>query len=291
MSFGDLCSSDSGGVIVQQYREVAVYFKRRCELSAAALPVIDDALSLWLSYPSWDRCQEFHDVLQILFVGMLHDNYQTDFIDVGSTALDERVMLSSLSFVRCWMATGFSGHSRRSRVGFVRHCSSTDMQVSRLSDDIRAIQWDQLVKRGVGDLYGRCVTVLESTGGLPFCPTVDDYRPTIYNQLRSMESVPASVCRSPAKPKRSVTQTPRMQTDVVLSAAVPSTSVSKQKSVSGGSVGKASNRGQRTGGKPYKEKMATLANFSTEEASKSSKHAFVIEESSNERGSSHSQEY
>ena len=113
LSFGDLCSSDSGGVIVQQHREVAAYFKRRCELSDAALPVIDDGLSLWLFYPSWDRFREFHDVLQILFVGMLHDNYQADFIDVGNTALDEGVMLSSLNFVGSWMATGFSGHSRR----------------------------------------------------------------------------------------------------------------------------------------------------------------------------------
>ena len=189
------------------------------------------------------------------------------------------------------MATGFSGHSRRSMVGFVRHCSSTDMQVSRLSDDVRAIPWDQLVKRGVNDLFGRCVTVLESTGGLPSRPAVDEYRSTVCDQLRSMESAPASVRRSPAKPKRSVVQTPRMQTDAVLSAAVPSTSASKRKTVGGGSVGKASNRGQRTGGKPDKKGRATLANFSTEEASQSSKCAFVFEGSGNEGGSSPSQEY
>ena len=50
LSFGDLCSSDNGGVIVQQYREVAAYFKRLWEPSTAASPVIDYALSLWLSY-------------------------------------------------------------------------------------------------------------------------------------------------------------------------------------------------------------------------------------------------
>ena len=291
LSFGDLCSSDSSGVIVQQYREVAAYFKRRWELSAAALPLIDDALSLWLSYPSWDRCREFRNVLQILFVGMLHDNCQADFMDVRSTALDEGVMLSSLNFVRNWMATGFSGHSRRSMVGFVRHCSSTDMQVSRLSDDIRAILWDQLVKRGVDDVYGRFVTVSESTRGLPFRLAVDEYRSSVCDQLRSMESAPASIRRSPTKPERSVVQTPRVQTDGVLSTTTPNTSASKRKNVCGGSLGKASNRGQRTGRKPEKKGRARLANFSSEEVSKSSKHAFVIKESSNEGGSSHSQEY
>ena len=222
---------------------------------------------------------------------MLHDNYQADFIDVGSRALDKGVMLSSLNFVRSWMANSFSGLSRRSMVGFVRHCSSTDNQVSRLSDDVRAIPWDQLVKRGVDDLLRRCVTVLESTGGWPSRPGVDEYRSTVCDQLRSMESAPASVRRSPAKPKRSVVQTQRMQRDVALSAALPSTSASKRKTVSGVSDGKASNRGHKTGGKPGKKGRASLANFSTEEASQSSKRAFAFEESSNDGGSSHSQEY
>ena len=43
LSFGDLCSSGNGGIIVQQYREVAASFKRRWESSTAVLPVVDDA--------------------------------------------------------------------------------------------------------------------------------------------------------------------------------------------------------------------------------------------------------
>ena len=58
------------------------------------VPLIDDAVSLWPLYPSWDRCREFQDVIQILFVGMLHDTYEAYFHDVGSTALEKGVMLS-----------------------------------------------------------------------------------------------------------------------------------------------------------------------------------------------------
>ena len=145
LSFGDLCSGGNGAVIVQQYREVASYFKLRWEPSVSMVPVIDNAVTLWLSYPSWDRCQEFCDVMEILFVGMLHDPYTANFHDVGNTALDGGIMLSSLNLVRSWMATGFGGHSRRSMIGFVRQCSTTDMQISRLTDDVLAIPWDQLV--------------------------------------------------------------------------------------------------------------------------------------------------
>ena len=196
LSFGDLCSSDSGGVIVLQYREVAAYFKRRLEASSSLLSVIDEAVASWLSYLSWDRCRELHDVLKIMFVGMFHDSYRTDFVDVGNTALEKGVLLSSLNVVRSWMSTGFSGHSRHSMAGFIRHCNSTDMQVSRLTDDVRAIPWYQLVKRGVDELLGRCVTVLESTGDLPARPDVDDYRSTVCDQLRSMEPVSPVVRRS-----------------------------------------------------------------------------------------------
>ena len=221
---------------------------------------------------------------------MLHDTYEADFHDVESTAQDKGVMLSGLNFVQSWMATGFSGHSRRSMIGFVRHCSSTDMQVSRLSDDVRAIAWDQLVRRGVDELFGRCVTVLESTAGLPSQPAVDEYMSTVCDQLRWMKSIPAAGRRSPSKSKRSMAQVPRLQTDVVLSMSAPSTSASKRKTVSGEAVDKESNRGQRTGGKPDKKGRTTLAKFS-EETAQTSRRAFMIEESSNDGGSSHSREY
>ena len=110
LSFGGLCSSDSNDVIVQQYRKVVAYLKRRWESSSSLLPVIVEAVSLSLSYPSWDRCRELHDVLKIMFARMLHDSYRADFVDIGNTALEKEVMLSSLNVVRSWMSTGFSGH-------------------------------------------------------------------------------------------------------------------------------------------------------------------------------------
>ena len=290
LSFGDLCSGENGAVILQQYREAAGYFKRRWESSVATVPVIEDALSLLLSYPSWDRCQELRDVIEILFVGMLHDVYRADFYDVGSTVLEKGIMLSSLHLVRSWMATGFGGHSRLSMIGFVRHCSSTDMQASRLNDDVRAIPWDQLVKRGVDELFGRCIAVLESTGGLPSLLVVDEYKSTVCDQLRSMEASLVANRRSPTKGQRSAAQVPRLQTEVVLSTSTPSTSGSKRKATSDRSSERGGNRGQRTGGRPDKKGRTTLAKFS-EGAVQTSRRSFTIEESSNEGGSSYSKEY
>ena len=290
LSFGDLCSEEDGAVIVQQYREVASYFKRRWESSVATAPVIEDAVSLWLSYPSWDRCKELRDVIEVLVVGMLHYVYRVDFHDVGNTVLEKGIMLSSLHLVRSWMATGFSGHSRLSMIGFVRHCSNTDMQSSRLDDAVRGIPWDQLVKRGVDELFERCVGVLESAGGLPSRPAVDDYRSTVCDQLRSMESSPVVSRRSPAKGKSFATQVPRLQTEVVLSTLTPSTSSSKRKTVSVRASGRGGNRGQRTGGRPDKRSRAILASFS-DETVETGRRSFTIEEDSNEGGSSYSKEY
>ena len=222
LSFGDLCRGDHGAIILQQYSEVVNYFKHRWESNASVVPVIDDVMSLWLSYPSWDRCQEFRGIVEILFVGMLHDSYAADFQDVGGTALNDSIMLSSLNIIRSWMSSGFGGHSRRSMIGFVRHCSTTDMQVSRLTDEGRAIPWDQLVKRGIDESLGRCVTVLETTGGLPTRPAIDDYVSAVCNQLRTMESSPTAPRRSPVKSRRSAAQAPKLQSEVVVSSAGPS---------------------------------------------------------------------
>ena len=290
LSFGDLSNEGDGAVILQQYREVTSYFRRRWESSAVTVPVVEDAVSLWLSYPSWDRCKELRDVFEVLVVGMLHDVYRADFHDVGNTLLEKGIMLSSLHLVRSWMATGFSGHSRLSMIGFVRHCSNTDMQSSRLDDAVRGIPWDQLVKRGVDELFERCIGVLESTGGLPPRPAVDTYRSAVCDQLRSMESSPVVSHRSPAKGKSSSTHVPRMQKEVVLSASTPSTSGSKRKTVSVRASGQGGNRGQRTGGRPDKRGRTTLASFSNETV-ETGRRSFSIEEDSNEDGSSRSKEY
>ena len=48
LGFSDLCQSDDGLVIVQQYREVYGYFNHRW---SAGMPVGDDVLTMWLSSP------------------------------------------------------------------------------------------------------------------------------------------------------------------------------------------------------------------------------------------------
>ena len=65
LSFGDLCSGDDSGVIVHQYREVTSHFKRRWSANTPAEPVVDDDMSLWLSYPLSDRCLELFERVQI----------------------------------------------------------------------------------------------------------------------------------------------------------------------------------------------------------------------------------
>ena len=105
------------------------------------------------------------------------------------------------------------------------------MQVSRLTDEGRAIPWDQLVKRGVDESLGRCVTVLETTGGLPTRPVIDDYVSAVCNQLRTMESSPTAPRRSPVKSRRSAAQAPKLQSEVVVSSAGPSQLRSAKQSV------------------------------------------------------------
>ena len=99
----------------------------------------------------------------------------------------------------------------------------------------------------MGELFGRCVTVLESTGGLPARTDVDDYRSTVCGQLRSMEPVSPVVRRSPVKSRHILSQAPRLQDNIVLSGGTHSVLSSKRTTVSGGSVEKSVNRGQRTG--------------------------------------------
>ena len=142
----------------------------------------------------------------------------------------------------------------------------------------------------MGPISHKCHTllnVLESTGGLPSRPVIDEYMSTVCNQLRAMESSPTAIRQSPSKSGRPAARAPNLQTEVVLSSAAPSTSAPKRKVVSGGSGG---NRGQKTGGKPDKKGRPTLAIFD-DEAVQSSRRAFKMAESSNGGGSTHSTEY
>ena len=183
------------GVIIQQYREVVQYFQKRW---STGMPVIDDIVSLWLSYPNWSRCPELLTVVEVLFSGLIHGDYQTDFRDVGITALDEGVMLSSLHFVRSWMTTGFVGQSRQTMTGFTRHCQTTDMHNLRLQDSVRGVPWEQLQKVSVEELYSQCSVVLGSDSGLPEMPAVDEYRSAVCEQIRTLEAR-MTVLKSPGK--------------------------------------------------------------------------------------------
>ena len=108
--------------------------------------------------------------------------YAINFRDLGSTEMKDRAMLSSLNFVKSWMTTGFTGHSRRTLAGFVRHCESTNMQSFWLQDAVKCRPCDQLVKTGEEELYLRCSAVLGSPSGLPELAGVDEYRSSMCHQ-------------------------------------------------------------------------------------------------------------
>ena len=262
LSFSDLCQSDDGGVIVQQYREVYGYFNHR---SSSGMPVVDDVLTMWLSYPHWIRCPELLNVVEVMFSGMLQWDYVIDFRDLGSTELNDGAMLTSLNFVRIWMTTGFAGHSRRTLAGFIRHCESTDMQAFRLQDAIRCRPWDQLVKTGKEELYARCATVLGSTSGLPELPGVDEYRSSVCDQLREMGAQTTVTRRSPGKSpgrkssaRKSGGVAPRTQEAIDIHASVATTTVPSQEDADRSkSARRSATRGRRTRGVPKKPKRTS----------------------------------
>ena len=108
LSFSDLCSSDTGGVIVFQYREMVSYLRQPLEVRGTGMPVLEDVVSLWFSYPLLDRCRVC-TVMQIVFCGIPTGPNKMDFLDVGCTALSGSMMLSSLHVVRNWLSSGTVG--------------------------------------------------------------------------------------------------------------------------------------------------------------------------------------
>ena len=60
--------------------------------------------------------------------------------------------------------------------GFVRHAETTDMQVSRFSDQERSRPWDQLLKVGLDETMSRCQGALvEESTDAGVCMIVDSY--------------------------------------------------------------------------------------------------------------------
>ena len=134
ISSSDLSSSDKGGAIVHQYREMVTYFKQRWAIGGPDMPFNEDIVSIWFSYPLLDRCRELCSVMQVVFCGMLTGPYSVDYLVVGSTPLSEGLMLPSLHVVRNWLCSGYVGQSRQAIAGFLRYCNSTNMQTSGLQD-------------------------------------------------------------------------------------------------------------------------------------------------------------
>ena len=149
--------------------------------------------------------------------------------------------------------------------GFVRHCSSTDIQTSRIQVVSRSVPWDQMVKRGVEEEYARCVAAWESTSGLPSRPVVDGYQSVVCEQLRSLGPESSVFQRSPGNSRRPCRGT-----------------VQRPKSPGRDADQVSSNLGQGTGGRPGRNKKPILARIEGSPEIDAPVREFTIEESSTE---------
>ena len=70
---------------------------------------------------------------------------KSDFPGSGATVLSELKVWSSLNFARSWLSKNFVGRDCRSVAGLLRHCESSDLQVSRLGDADRCHPGEQLL--------------------------------------------------------------------------------------------------------------------------------------------------
>ena len=64
-----LMEEGSGAVVLRQYSELSSYFRQNWQSQSKYVPVVDDILSLWLSYPHWHWCAVLFKVLQLFFAG------------------------------------------------------------------------------------------------------------------------------------------------------------------------------------------------------------------------------
>ena len=90
----------SGGTVQQQYHDVTQYFKRRWTALQDDVPVVEDIISMWMSYPHWDRCGQLRQVLDLVVTIAVTGTYESNFEDGSLTALDTDTLLSSLHLVR-----------------------------------------------------------------------------------------------------------------------------------------------------------------------------------------------
>ena len=279
-----LVGLDDGEVVQQQYREVTQFFKRRWASTAEELPVVEDIFALWMSYPHWERCEQLRrQVIDLAFSAVATSSYLADFVDDVGGALDPDELASSVHFVRSWFSQSFVGKSRRQLRGLLRVIETTDMQVSRLNDSVRAKPWDQLLKVGLDQTLSLCVSVLDNGPDTAVVPVVDEYRSTVLAQLNVMAVMATSPTRvatgSKAMPSSTDAKSkrPRSQSDVKLktpkktpNVATVGTSKSTGRtrgvvvSRRGHSAAVKSGKGQRTGAKPHASKRLVLSTAACE---------------------------
>ena len=217
-----LVGLDDGGVAQQQYREVTQFFKRSWAFTTEELPVVEDIFALWMSYPHWERCEQLRQVIDLAFSAVAISSYRADFVDDVGGALDPDELASSVHFVRSWFSQSFVGKSRRQLRGLLRVIETTDMQVSRLNDSVRAKRWDQLLKVGLDQTLSLCVSMLDNGPDTAVVPVVDEYRSTVLAQLNVMAVMATSPTRVATGPKAMPSSAdvkskrPRSQSDVKL---------------------------------------------------------------------------
>ena len=263
--------------VLRQYREVTQFFKKKWALTDLS-PVVDDVVSLWLSYPYWSRCRKLLTVVKVLFGLSVNGTYVPDFIDEVDVAMPADTLRSSLHLLRSWLRHSYAGPTRQTVIGLLRLCETSNMQVSRLANDARSRPWDQLLKSGLGEALSLGNSVLSNE--LVTTPTVpiDDYRSSVLAQLNLVEVM------SPPRPGRRSSpiaanvstggKGARLQHDVAIgvssSTAVSSSRkcrksrpkcakvVSTPSSSRGTAVSRPPSR-RRTGGVPRGKKSLTLA--------------------------------
>ena len=82
-----IIANNNGGVIQRQHREVTQFFRKRWAGTRETGSGVEDVISLWLSYPCWDRCAEIREVLELVCGICLVSTYDANFVDVGVTAM------------------------------------------------------------------------------------------------------------------------------------------------------------------------------------------------------------
>ena len=162
------------------------------------MPVVEDVIFMWMSYPHWERNQHLRRVVDLVFGIVVVSPYVADFVDDSQTALNSDTLLSSLQFVRSWFRHSFAGRLRRNLQGLLRVTGSSDMLESRLSDGVRSKPWDQLLKVVLDKTLARCESVLIDDQFPTIIPVVDDYRSNVLAQLSTLDDESPGPVRVPS---------------------------------------------------------------------------------------------